>query len=274
MRRNFGKLIVFLEELLFGYAVYVFLFRFLPGIHFELYKTLDIVLGSIFCALFLLCQMCFARVSLTNPGQTSEKLMQKYMESDKSSSYMTERKHNGEIRVCNKCKSPKPDRAHHCSICNRCILKMDHHCPFVNNCIGFFNYKFFFIFLFWTLNFCFYVTACMVYYSVELYTKDHHHKKLDYFVLVAAFLCVIVAFFVLILFSNHVKFVFRNLTTIEHVEKKVAPSKHPYNLGATRNFAEVFGGNPLLWMLPFWTTRGDGIAFPVQHETSSLLTHT
>lgn len=32
-------------------------------------------------------------------------------------------------RICRRCKSFKPDRAHHCSICKRCILKMDHHCP-------------------------------------------------------------------------------------------------------------------------------------------------
>eukprot|EP00979_Chaetoceros_neogracilis_P014927 scaffold5062_cov227-Chaetoceros_neogracile.AAC.3 len=32
-------------------------------------------------------------------------------------------------RICRRCQSYKPDRAHHCSICKRCILKMDHHCP-------------------------------------------------------------------------------------------------------------------------------------------------
>jgi hypothetical protein len=31
-------------------------------------------------------------------------------------------------RLCRRCKSFKPHRAHHCSICNRCIVKMDHHC--------------------------------------------------------------------------------------------------------------------------------------------------
>ena len=31
-------------------------------------------------------------------------------------------------RTCYKCNNFKPPRAHHCSICNRCIVKMDHHC--------------------------------------------------------------------------------------------------------------------------------------------------
>ena len=36
---------------------------------------------------------------------------------------------NIECKRCNKCGSLKPERAHHCSLCNECTLKMDHHCP-------------------------------------------------------------------------------------------------------------------------------------------------
>lgn len=30
--------------------------------------------------------------------------------------------------ICKKCIAPKPPRTHHCSVCRRCVLKMDHHC--------------------------------------------------------------------------------------------------------------------------------------------------
>jgi hypothetical protein len=61
-------------------------------------------------------------------------------------------------RVCDTCQLFKPARTHHCSHCNRCVLKYDHHCPWMGNCIGYHNYKFYlqFIvstwFLVWIMN--------------------------------------------------------------------------------------------------------------------------
>ena len=45
------------------------------------------------------------------------------------------------VYKCPKCVCIKPDRVHHCSVCGRCIKKMDHHCPWVNNCVGEGNQK-------------------------------------------------------------------------------------------------------------------------------------
>ena len=50
------------------------------------------------------------------------------------------------VTTCKKCVAPKPSRAHHCSVCRCCVLKMDHHCLWLNNCVGHYNHRYFFSF--------------------------------------------------------------------------------------------------------------------------------
>ncbi|XP_058841082.1 palmitoyltransferase ZDHHC16B-like isoform X5 [Acipenser ruthenus] len=72
------------------------------------------------------------------------------------------------VSICKKCIAPKPPRTHHCSICNRCILKMDHHCrilflkisAWLNNCVGHFNHRYFF-------SFCLFMTMGCLYCSIS-----------------------------------------------------------------------------------------------------------
>ncbi|MEE6486164.1 hypothetical protein FKM82_014532 [Ascaphus truei] len=64
------------------------------------------------------------------------------------------------VSICRKCIAPKPARTHHCSICSRCVLKMDHHCPWLNNCVGHYNHRYF-------LSFCLFMTMGCVYCSVS-----------------------------------------------------------------------------------------------------------
>lgn len=49
--------------------------------------------------------------------------------------------------TCSKCAGPKPPRSHHCSVCGKCVLKMDHHCPWIHNCVGHYNHRYFLLFL-------------------------------------------------------------------------------------------------------------------------------
>jgi len=65
-------------------------------------------------------------------------------------------------RVCRKCQGPKPSRAHHCSTCNRCVIKMDHHCPWVNNCVGLYNQKHFILFLLYVNLTCVYTGILLI----------------------------------------------------------------------------------------------------------------
>ncbi|KAK2585866.1 hypothetical protein KPH14_010460 [Odynerus spinipes] len=55
------------------------------------------------------------------------------------------------VSICKKCIKPKPPRTHHCSICNKCVLKMDHHCPWLNNCVGYYNHRHFFQYMAFTV---------------------------------------------------------------------------------------------------------------------------
>ena len=51
---------------------------------------------------------------------------------------------------CYTCGLKRAARAHHCSSCNKCILRMDHHCPWIANCIGWKNHGHFLRFILYT----------------------------------------------------------------------------------------------------------------------------
>lgn len=64
-------------------------------------------------------------------------------------------------KSCKKCLQVKPRRAHHCSVCNECVLVMDHHCPWINNCVGFENKRYFLLFCFYLMGGCCYMLTTL-----------------------------------------------------------------------------------------------------------------
>jgi len=49
--------------------------------------------------------------------------------------------------VCYSCENHKPFNAHHCSICDECVMEMDHHCVWIGQCVGARNHRHFLQFL-------------------------------------------------------------------------------------------------------------------------------
>ncbi|XP_048388686.1 palmitoyltransferase ZDHHC20-B-like isoform X1 [Stegostoma tigrinum] len=186
---------------------------------------------------------------------------------------------NGAIRYCDRCQVVKPDRCHHCSACDMCVLKMDHHCPWVNNCVGFSNYKYFMLFLAYSLLYCLFIAATVLQYFIKFWTlcrrkssvkcpkgdlPDTHAK---FHVLFLFFVAAMFFISLLSLFSYHCWLVSKNRSTIEAFRAPVfrnGPDKNGFSLGFTKNLKQVYGDQGKYWLLPIFTSLGDGCSYPTR----------
>ncbi|EON63964.1 hypothetical protein W97_03193 [Coniosporium apollinis CBS 100218] len=110
-------------------------------------------LGILF---YILLNWSYTVAVFTDPGSPlTSKQGYSHLPTDEPRAYTSFTvKSSGDIRFCKKCQTKKPDRAHHCSSCKRCVLKMDHHCPWLATCVGLRNYKPFLLFLIYVSLFC------------------------------------------------------------------------------------------------------------------------
>lgn len=160
------------------------------------------------------------------------------------------------VRFCRKCNHFKPPRCHHCSVCERCILKMDHHCVWVVNCVGALNYKYFLLFLFYAFLETSLVTVSLLpnfiaFFSDGLISGTPGTLATTFlsFVLNLAFALSVLGFLIM-----HISLVAANTTTIEAYEKKTTP-KWRYDLGRKRNFEQVLGMDKKYWFIPAYSNE-------------------
>lgn len=106
--------------LLILYAEYVIFFVMLIPAPNQIHSLTNGIIFQFFATLAVFSHL---KAMLTDPGAvprgnaTQENIDQLVLKGDQV------------IYKCTKCISIKPERAHHCSVCRRCIRKMDHHCP-------------------------------------------------------------------------------------------------------------------------------------------------
>ncbi|KAI7691688.1 hypothetical protein SSS_04872 [Sarcoptes scabiei] len=186
---------------------------------------------------------------------------------------------NGCVRFCPKCHVLKPDRAHHCSTCGKCICKMDHHCHWISNCVAFDNYKFFLLFLFYTSILCLYVVASSATLFIKFWKDESYPGKFQVFFLVL--FCFIFSFSIMILLSYHAYLVCKNVTTLESYQtpkfKHYEYDCYRFNLGCKRNLISVFGDKQSYWFFPIYNSLGDGHCYqlpliPGSYDKSNSLT--
>jgi len=190
----------------------------------------------------------------------------KVQQSDKDD--IKERTREGKLRFCTHCNLFKPDRAHHCRKCNRCFLRMDHHCPWTNSCVGYYNYKFYMLLLFWGE-----IGLLFVLFSQWGTTGDAYYRTdktwTDTWIVFNYICTIIMTISVTFLGLFHCGIIMKNVTTLEWMEKRRLNQVfvNIYDIGPTENWTQVFGPDPFLWFLP---TRhgipGDGVHFPTRGD--------
>eukprot|EP00924_Labyrinthula_sp_SR-Ha-C_P015261 maker-scaffold_9-snap-gene-13.23-mRNA-1 protein AED:0.03 eAED:0.03 QI:7/1/1/1/0/0.5/2/244/221 len=120
--------------------------------------------------LLLLFLTSYLQIILTDPGTVPEKWNSLVENSSEAKKHLIKDYKTGVY---------KPPRAMYCSITGRVVLNYDHFCPWVNNAVGYFNRKFFLLFIFYG----FLCSSWAVYWlfpyggSILGFGEKIHHKR-------------------------------------------------------------------------------------------------
>ena len=158
------------------------------------------------------------------------------------------------IFKCTKCCSIKPDRAHHCSVCQRCIRKMDHHCPWVNNCVGERNQKYFVLFTLYIAFMSFHALFLAINHFIGCIGSDWKEcpafspPATIIFLLFLMFEGLLFALFTSIMFGTQVSAIWYDETGIESLKKEEATWLRK---SRWKSIQAVFGRFSIQWFSPF-----------------------
>ncbi|KJH51690.1 DHHC zinc finger domain protein [Dictyocaulus viviparus] len=159
------------------------------------------------------------------------------------------------IYKCQKCCSIKPDRAHHCSVCDRCIRRMDHHCPWVNNCVGEANQKYFVLFTMYIALLSFHALYWSIWQFVLCVGKEWQSCSnlgppgTTIMLIFLMFEAILFAIFTSVMFGTQLSAICSDETAIESLKR--GTEERQKVLSWKKNMQSVFGGPcSLRWLNP------------------------
>ncbi|KTW25882.1 hypothetical protein T552_03156 [Pneumocystis carinii B80] len=295
VNRAFGWVIPPLLVSVMGFTTWVYIVLICVNYLVNRGRSLGIVLLVIFSLLLFMVTLSFARIIFTSPGYVPRFKDLKISSSNdiELRNHITDQmrtfclydayvcENDGFPRWCAICEVYKPDRAHHCSEVQRCVLKLDHFCPWVGGVIGFTRYKFFVLFIFYVTLICVFIICSCAPLIREYYIMNGYVPGPWIGILALA------SFFTLFLgpfTSIHVFYIFRNSTTIESINfyarfyllnvlydtdksgfkranVTTNPGDHPWDLGWKENWCSVMGKNWWDWFFPIKKSPGNGYHF-------------
>ncbi|XP_018474389.2 probable protein S-acyltransferase 12 isoform X2 [Raphanus sativus] len=207
-------------------------------------SALACLIISLFHFLLVMLLWSYFTVVFTDPGSVPEHFRRE-LGGGESLEAGTSTDHGafGSLGYCPKCRNVKPPRCHHCSVCQRCVLKMDHHCVWIVNCVGARNYKFFLLFLLYTFLETMLDVVVLLPSFIKFFSQAIKHSsspgKLTSlvlaFVLNLAFVLSLLCFVVM-----HISLLSTNTTSVE-VHEKNGDVRWKYDLGKKKTSSRFLG---------------------------------
>ncbi|CAH1367646.1 hypothetical protein MTP99_008921 [Tenebrio molitor] len=240
-----GIICAILTWLLILYAEFVVMSVILIPSPYPFYSIINIIIFQ-FCA--FLAFSSHLKTMFTDPGAVPKGNATKEM--IKQMGY----REGQVIFKCPKCCSIKPDRAHHCSVCQRCIRKMDHHCPWVNNCVGENNQKYFVLFTFYIAI----LSLHSLFLAINQFLMCIRHEWKDcttysppatvVLLLFLIFEALLFAIFTAVMLGTQVQAIWNDETGIEQLKKEQA---RWVKKSRWKSIQAVFGRFSIMWLSPF-----------------------
>jgi hypothetical protein len=221
-----------------------------------------LVLLSLLTYFLFMYFLSFYRAACTSPGSVPDSLDWKLLktrhpgDSPNAKLFLERKQTTGEVRTCSRCAKLKPDRSHHCRLCDTCVLKMDHHCPWIANCVGYYNYKYFFLMVTYGMLGLWVVTGSLWQTVVVTQRNDDSSFAEIVFVTTVYLIIIVLNVAVTCFWFFHIYLISQAHTTIEFCEKRRKKALDEevtsslFNLGIWNNFKDALGQNPLLWPFP------------------------